>query len=155
MSGNVTEAQGGFQYLNAPFVCRPKDSTDAATWRLNRRHDGLALENGWSTPETNGIWTSGNSSTLRISLPSGLRLARLRWHGAYYAESEPSIVRVQGRDLGEFDLSDGAVPIPPDLSGLKRLEITLSHPNATSPLAVGASSDHRKLAYFLMALRAE
>jgi hypothetical protein len=155
MSGQVTTADDGFHYLNAPFACRPAEAAATRIWRLDARHEGLTLSTGWSAPEASGTWTLGTISSLRVTVPTGFRVTRFRWHGVYYGRSTVSFVRVQGRDLGRFDLSDGTVTVPDDLSGAPTIEFTLSHPDATSPEEWGQSKDNRKLAYFLMALGAE
>jgi hypothetical protein len=99
------------------------------------------LLEGWSFPESWGLWSRGAKST--IALRTGDGGCALTLDSTYFANSRPSRILVNNR-LIESD--DGA---PIALPANKTVRLQFEHHDVTSPQAIGYSSDSRDIAYGL------
>lgn len=107
---------------------------------------------GWSNPESWGTWTDGEFATLRIPVPPG-RPWQIQIRGIAFPES--GSVRIgHGWSLNslEYQTFEGHEPVQLSLdtmTGTGNETLVLHLPSATSPNAVGISTDDRVLGFGL------
>jgi len=146
----ITQTARGWRYVDGPLRCvhggytRHNFGIDAL-----RAGQALRLEDGWSTPESDGVawhgvWSTGARSRLRIKV-GGTPLESVHLTGAYHGSNRQTRVSVNGVDLGWHALDrEGALPLPASTRG-SELVIELEHASPSSP----GPSDGRLLAFFL------
>lgn len=115
------------------------------------------LYEGWSRPESWGVWSVGQRSRLRFRLPATLLPTYFSWlkirlRGRYHATITSSRITVNGLDLGERDLSaaDTILDLPLDaLQAYEVVDISLEHASSGKRPPGG---DKRDLAFALSAI---
>mgnify|MGYP001497360945 CR=1 FL=1 len=117
--------------------------------------DHSILSSGWSGPEQEGAWSDEIQSVLTLPVPVGEKVRRVRFKGQYYGTQRTSMVTVNGRKLGDYNLANAVVELPVDFAQTGTVQIVLQHPNATSPKSRGRSEDARPLGFFLEAISIE
>lgn len=127
------------------------------------------LVDGWSSPESWGVWTSGRTARLNLD-PSRLGTECLdapliRLSGRVYNTPKHSAQRVRvvlngalARDV-VATLPDGRLemelPLPQMTSPSGLIELDIETPDAVSPADLGYSMDRRMLGFGLEALKVE
>jgi hypothetical protein len=112
------------------------------------------LGNGWSFPEQNFAWTVGIRSRLRLPAPrmADMLVLELTVHGFCVPDRLPAqtlTVCADGVPLGSADVSEMvtlAFAVPPSATARGFLDVTLLHPGAHAPAALGINDDERVLA---------
>lgn len=122
-------------------------SDPAATWDV--------LEDGWSTMEKGGLWTSGKCSKMRFNPGHPGRPVRLEFTVDPFTNArwptQETDVYVNGRLMASWILSGGRRTMALDLGkdlGEGDIEIIFEHRRAMSPEKLGLSADPRELALF-------
>ncbi len=106
----------------------------------------------WFKFERGGVWASGNRSIIYFKLKKSKikKEIHIDLSGDYYTLPNISSVIVNGKVLGEFDLTNTVLPIDKTLVDEKGIvKIELIHTNIKSPYDLNRSSDKRKLKFFL------
>ena len=156
IGNDLREVGEGWQYLHPPFRCEAinNENPSRRIWRIRAaaQAEHSIMTSGWSGPEQEGTWSDQFQSVLTLPVPAGEKARRVRFKGQYYGSQRTSVVTVNGRKLGHYNLSNGEIPIPSDLPQKDFLQIILQHPNATSPKSQGRSEDARPLGFFLEAV---
>ncbi len=104
---------------------------------------------GWSQPEVDFIWTEGNTAVLRFGgLPTGTSL-QMKANLLGLTNPQPVEVYANGQKVTDWNVSDKkeySVVIPASANSMGGiLTIELRIPKATSPKALGLSTDPRIL----------
>lgn len=148
---SVHQMKGGWDYLHAPFTCRPLPRLIAlGEWRFDAMHaqSKALLLTGWSGLEASAVWTQGKESILLLPVSSNGRKIRLAFRGGYYRSQNKSELIVNGKYIGFIDLREDSVLVPADIGGVG-LTVTLRHSEAASPVSYGESADTRQLGFYL------
>ena len=115
-------------------------------------NDYLYFSQGWSFPESWGVWSDGENSRIKF-LPQEpgepFASAELCFQGRYYGEVEHTRVIVNGEELGSFDLTDCALVIPASVLCCAEVDILLVHAQPQSPAELEGGTDTRRLKYGL------
>lgn len=151
---DIREVGQGWQYYHPPFRCGNITNKFSKIWRIRATdlNNQTILSSGWSEPEKEGVWSYKNQSILTLPIPVGIKAKRIRFKGQYYGSQRMSIVVLNGRSIGRFNLVVGDIEIPADLPQKESLQIILQHPNAASPKSRGRSDDARLLGFYLEAV---
>jgi len=119
---------------------------------------GAALENnlympsGWAFPEDWGRWSLGRRSSVKFvpaqSLASGNSLT-LHIRGRYFGPPEATGVMLNGVKLGDYELIDAHIPLPPGSLAAGHVVLELSHEQPLRPADVSGSEDLRDIKFGL------
>jgi hypothetical protein len=121
-------------------------------------HDAAAVPDllyGWAQREAGFTWSIGTESALRLPQPSAPYGGFLEFTLVPF-RSQRLDVTVNGTRIGATRLDRGsqlAFRVPPHPSAEDGMRVVLEHPDATSPLDIGSSSDVRKLAFAMHGIR--
>lgn len=118
---------------------------------------------GWSEPEHWGVWSIGERSCLRFRLHQRLlnhcdTHLQIRLKGHYYTGIKSSRVLVNGRDLGDRELSLAHQAISLPLSALlpfSVVEICLLHARPPEVSSAAHPGENRPLAFALLGISVE
>ena len=112
----------------------------------------LYMPSGWAFPEDWGRWSLGRRSCLKF-IPSPSLAARavpeLHIRGRYFGPAEATGVYLGGVLLGNFDLSDARIPLPPGSLAGSHAVLELAHEQPLRPCDVSASGDRREIKFGL------
>jgi len=119
------------------------------------------LGDGWSFPEQGFAWTVGTRSRVRLPAPGAGNdlVLELKVHGFCVPAALPSqalTVTVDGMMLGSAAVSETvavAFAVPGSVTTRGFIDVTLEHPDAISPAALGLSDDLRTLAIAVFEMR--
>ena len=121
------------------------------------------LGDGWSSSETDGMWTDGRTS--EITLPfvmDAVERLRLLFEITPFVTSEVPVqqtdVRVNGRIVDSWQISRPRQIVSTAIGSSElggTVELTLLHHHPRAPCDVGASNDSRQLALFVHKMTAE
>lgn len=122
--------------------------------------DEIALTDGWSTPETWGVWSNAKTSELIFRLPSQVFHplspgVDIQLAGRYYGQNNATDVAVNGVDYGKMDLSKLSTKIrvaAEQLDPSRHVNVVLRHQHTASPHQIEGNGDFRKIAFALCAL---
>ncbi len=122
------------------------------------RRAGAALENnlympsGWAFPEDWGRWSLGRRSCLKF-VPAQDLAGRddLTLHicGRYFGPPEATGVVLNGVKLGDFELHDALIPLPPGSLVAGHVVLELTHDQPLRPADVSDSEDVRDIKFGL------
>lgn len=117
-----------------------------------RPENVLYMDSGWAFPEDWGRWSLGARSCFKfIPAPSLAALAAPALHirGRYFGPVEATGVYLDGLLLGQFELQDAQIPLPPASLTGDYLVLELRHERPLRPADVSDSDDRRELKYGL------
>lgn len=126
-------------------------------WDGSRRA-GAALDNdlylpaGWAFPEDWGRWSLGARSVIKfVPAPglAGLTAPLLSIRGRYFGPAEATGVYLNGEHLGDFELLDAAIPLPPAALNRDHVVLELAHTQPLRPADISDSSDTREIKFGL------
>ncbi len=112
----------------------------------------LFTKTGWSFTENWGKWSIGYHSEIIFHpahINKQIKTIQLKLHGRYFGEKERSKVYINGRYLGEYDLTFEKITLPAAEFRTSTVIIRLEHHNPQSPMSLTDSSDSRLLKYGL------
>jgi hypothetical protein len=112
----------------------------------------ILLLKGWHRPESWGVWSDGETSTLLLKIDPKLleaQLLTISLSGTYYNGIEMTGVIINGEDFGQHDLTDKIFTVPVALLNNGMLRLKLNHHHVVSPTDLDASNDARKIKYGL------
>ncbi|MEM6583595.1 MAG: FkbM family methyltransferase [Pseudomonadota bacterium] len=126
-------------------------------WDGSERHahsmeNNLYLAHGWAFPEDWGRWSLGKRSCIKFKPSRELALsgkASLKIRGRYFGEVEPTAVRVNGADLGGFDLSEVTIELPSGALDREHVSLEFLHRAPRKPADVSDSADQREIKFGL------
>jgi FkbM family methyltransferase len=119
---------------------------------------GGALENnlympaGWAFPEAWGRWSLDLCSSIKFVPAPELAAqpkATLQIRGRYFGPVEETEVFVNGEKLGNFELRDARIDLPPGCLTGKHVELDLVHHEPLRPSDVSDSDDQREIKFGL------
>ncbi len=122
---------------------------------------------GWSSPEINGTWSLGTSTSLVINVPDlnkqnakTLHLKAVIQPLTKAPELTKQLVEVSinNKVIGKWDVDvaqEYSMAIPTDTLSNPHLHITFTLPNAASPASLGMNTDTRKLGILFKELKIE
>ncbi len=145
-----------YRHHAPPLAAEPErragDSVRLAAWGFGRDGEaGFGVREGWSAPEPEFCWTTGEASRVELPLPAVLPSDGLVLEVALAAFHHPQRLSLR---VGECRLAECvvrgatvlAVPVPAGLlDGQAALVLSLHHPDAVRPCDVSASADDRRL----------
>jgi hypothetical protein len=112
----------------------------------------LPIAEGWSTPESWGIWSDCLQSTLKFRIlttktsPHHTRML-LTIKGKYFSDHHETIIKLPNGEILQNNLSDCVLEIHRDnIDEYGELSINIKHIEPVSPKSMGISEDSRKLA---------
>jgi FkbM family methyltransferase len=119
---------------------------------------GAVLENnlympaGWAFPEDWGRWSLDLCSSIKF-IPAPELVAQpkpaLQIRGRYFGPVEETEVFVNGEKLGNFELRDARIDLPPGCLTGKHVELDLVHHEPLRPSDVSDSDDQRQIKFGL------
>ena len=128
---------------------QPWNGDECAGGQLENR---LYMPSGWAFPEDWGRWSLGRRSLIKfIPAPGLARLAapRLSIRGRYFGPVEATGVYLNGRHLGDFELLDASIPLPPQALQGEHSVLELVHAQPLRPADVSDSADSREIKFGL------
>jgi FkbM family methyltransferase len=112
----------------------------------------LYMSSGWAFPEDWGRWSLGLRSCLKF-VPAAALAARpapvLHIRGRYFGPVEATGVVLNGVMLGEFELVDAKIPLPPGSLATSHAVLELLHKQPLRPADVSDSEDQREIKFGL------
>ena len=114
--------------------------------------NNLYMPAGWAFPEDWGRWSLGNSSLIRF-VPTPELAAQptvvLEIRGRYFGPVEATAVCLNGVNLGDFDLRQARIELPPGSLGGSYATLELKHTQPLRPADVSDSTDQREIKFGL------
>lgn len=113
----------------------------------------VSTTEGWSNPESWGIWSEGKRSWIKFRLPRSNisprhTFLKLTIQGKYFHDNTETKIIVNNRKFIESSLTNASFNIPiNELDNQRRISIELVHLKPVSPMALGMNTDHRELAF--------
>lgn len=118
----------------------------------------LYMPSGWAFPEPWGRWSLGRRSCLKF-VPAAQLAARaapvMRIRGRYFGPVEATGVAVNGVRLGEFELVDARIPLPPGCLASGHVVLELLHEHPLRPADISDSDDQREIKFGLESIAIE
>ena len=120
--------------------------------------DLLQHNPGWSGAAGRGAWSLGDTSWICFRLPKSRSTGAdkpfsVNIQGRYFGDNVTTGLRINGIPMGEWDLRDSVLELPPGLPDRDRIiELELTHTAPTSPAALDMGADERQIAYCLEAI---
>ncbi len=135
-------------YLLAQRI-RPWSGAPRAAAALD---NDLYLPSGWAFPEDWGRWSLGRRSVIKFIPGSGLATLAaplLSIRGRYFGPVEATGVYLNGRHLGDFELLDADIGLPPGSLVGDHVVLELVHAQPLRPADVSDSVDTRDIKFGL------
>ncbi len=127
------------------------------THRVAAGGDGVRfLIRGWSTPESQGVWSCEKTAGIAFQVPTGATAMRFGFVGLCKGNSQVIVLRLGGQEVGRFKASpararhDLSIELPPFARAGGLIELTLDFPHAQREL-----NSPRMLGLYLSELAAE
>ncbi|MEM8560709.1 MAG: FkbM family methyltransferase [Pseudomonadota bacterium] len=150
---------GMFENALAYFLLSQRlQDWDGSLRQAHSMENHLYLAYGWAFPEDWGRWSLGRKSCIKFKPSPELALrskAALKIRGRYFGEVEPTAVRINGADLGNYDLSKVAVDLPRRALDQEYVYLEFLHRSPLKPADVGDSSDQREIKFGLESIAIE
>lgn len=116
------------------------------------------MASGWAFPESWGRWSLGTRSCLKF-MPAPALAAHeavvLHLKGRYFGPVEATKVCLNGVNLGDHELLDARIPLPPGCLADGHLTVELTHRQPLRPADVGNSADQREIKFGLESIALE
>ncbi|MBP6682352.1 MAG: FkbM family methyltransferase [Halioglobus sp.] len=112
----------------------------------------LYLPSGWAFPEDWGRWSLGRRSVIKFIPAPGLATQAaplLSIRGRYFGPVEATGVYLNGRHLGDFELRDADIGLPPGSLDGDHMVLELVHGRPLRPADVSDSVDTREIKFGL------
>jgi FkbM family methyltransferase len=137
------------EYYLLAHRLRAWDGSERAAAALE---NNLYMPNGWAFPEDWGRWSLGKSSSIKFT-PAPELAARptpvLEIRGRYFGPVEATTVCLNGESLGDFDLRQARIELPPGSLGDSHVTLELRHAQPLRPADVSDSMDQREIKFGL------
>lgn len=127
----------------------PWDGSERAAAGLENR---LYMPSGWAFPEEWGRWSLGKSSCIKFIPASELAANPTRTlviRGRYFGPAEATEVCLNDVSLGDFDLRQGRIQLPPGSLAGSYSTLELKHTQPLRPADVSDSADQREIKFGL------
>ncbi|WP_020158934.1 alginate O-acetyltransferase AlgX-related protein [Methylobacter marinus] len=145
MKRNLNDYLEKVEFSNLSFVGKIRVDLPVEKKQLTKY---IVFSKGWSMQENWGIWSLGKRSVFIFSKPDKSFIG-IRLKGQYYNGDEKTRVRVNGKFVGNFVLTDQIIRINSSDLYDEYIRIELEHLNPVFPHALGQSNDAREIKYGL------
>ena len=112
----------------------------------------LYMSAGWAFPEAWGRWSLGKRSCIKFMPSPGLAAQPspvLEIRGRYFGPAEATTVSLNGVSLGDFDLCEARIELPPGSLAGSHAVLELVHKQPLRPADVSDSPDQREIKFGL------